>query len=300
MVIRPGQAGGHLDPLEVAEHAEGLLAADRATAVETHLSSCEQCRELAASVAGVTATLAAEPRELPMPDNVAARIDAALAEAATARTAASEPRSEGFWAGLRGRLPAIAAAAASVAVLGLIGYSLAGTGGGDDAATTTDAGAGIAESDDAPDSAEAPMEAEEEAPADDESADLEAEEDAGEATRGDEDDGADAGEGAETFDTDVSAGERDALTSELQDILAAHSTRAEPGADGQPCGTVLSEELGGELLGAADTDLVQPGSVLVAIDVGDPDTVSGWVLPDCTAGPDDATFDFAIPRPPAE
>ncbi|HEX6197931.1 MAG TPA: hypothetical protein VFZ37_18610 [Jiangellaceae bacterium] len=303
MVIRPGQAGGHLDPLDVAEHAEGLLASDRATAVEAHLSSCAQCRELAASVSNVTATLSAEPRELTIPDSVATRIDAALAEETAARAASAKPRSEGFLAGLRGRLPVIAAAAASVAVLGLIGYSLTGTGG-DDAATTTDAGAGIAESDDAPDSAEAPEEFgpldEEEAPADDESADLEAEEDTGEETRGDEDDGADGGEEAETFDTDVSARERDALTSELQDILAEQSTQAEPGADGQPCGTVLSEELGGELLGAADTDLVQPGSVLVAIDVGDPDTVSGWVLPDCTAGPDDAAFDFVIPRPPAE
>lgn len=303
MVIRPGHAGGHLDPLEVAEHAEGLLGSDRASAVEAHLSSCVQCRELAESIAGVTTALAAEPHELPIPDGVAARIDAALADEAAARTAAAGAgaRSEGFWAGLRGRLPAIAAAAASVAVLGLIGYSL-GTGGGEDAATTTDAGAGIAESDDAPESAAEPLDAPGEATEEEEDADLEAEGDAAgsqDDSGGDESgDGEEAESDVETFDGRVSAREQDALIGELHDLLAERSAQAEPGPDGEPCGTVLSEELGGKLLGAADTDLVEPGSVLVAIDIGDPDTLSGWVLPGCTAGPDEAAFDFVVPRPP--
>jgi hypothetical protein len=299
MVIRPGDAGGHLDPLEVAEHAEGLLTPERSTAVDAHLSSCAQCRELSASVVGVTTALAAAPRELPIPDGVAARIDAALAE--EARTAVSEPaRAEGFWAGLRGRLPVIAAAAASVAVLGLIGYSLAGTGGGDDAATTSDAGAGIAESDDAPESARAPMdapdEAEEEA-GEDERADLDDSGDAADSGEAEGDDGEQAENDGEAFDGEVSVREREALVDELQDVLAQQSAEAEPGADGEPCGTVLAEELGGERLGAADTDLVEPDSVLVAIDLDDPDTLSGWVLPGCTAGPDDAAFDFVVPRP---
>lgn len=313
MVIRPGQAGGHLEPLDLAEHAEGLLAADRSAVVEAHLSSCAQCRELAASITAVTTTLAAEPRVLPIPDGVAARIDAALADEAAARPAAAKAgdRSEGFWAGLRGRLPVIAAAAASVAVLGLIGYSLAGTGGGDDAETASDAGAGIAETDDAPESAmeplDAPDEAAEEEGTDEGGADLDAEGDAADSqddSGGDESsDGEDAenpeNEG-ETFDSRVSAREHDALIGELHDLIAERSAAAEPGTDGEPCGTVLSEELGGELLGATDTDLVEPGSVLVAIDLGDPDTLSGWVLPDCTAGPDDVAYDFVIPRPPAE
>lgn len=309
MVIRPGDdAGAHLDPLELAERAEGLLASDRATAVEAHLASCAQCRELATSVAGVTTTLAAEPHELPIPDGVAARIDAALAEEAAARGPRASRRggTEGFWSGLRGRLPAIAAAAASVAVLGLIGYSLAGDGGGDDAATTTDAGSDMADSgdDSGGESADAPMEAEdeaaeEEAPADEDGrADLDAEE---EAAGSQDDAGTDEGGAgeqaeAETFDT-LSADELDALIDELQDVLAEQSEQAGPGADGEACGTVLAEELGGELLGAADTDLVEPRSVLVAVDADDPDTVSGWVLPDCTSPPQDAVFDFVIPRP---
>lgn len=306
MVIRPGDAGGHLDPLEVAEHAEGLLESERASAVEAHLSSCAQCRELAASVAGVTTALAAAPSELPIPDGVAARIDAALADEAAARSVPGrrERRAEGFWSGLRGRLPAIAAAAASVAVLGLIGYSLAGEGGGDDGTTATDAGADMAEPEDAGDeAAEAPTDDADEdfgtlqegAPAEEEE-NADAEDDAAGTRDEAESDGSGDGEQAETFD--VPARELDALIGQLQDILAEQSTQAEPGEDGRACGTVLAEELGGELLGAAETDLVEPGSILVAIDLGDPDTLSGWVLPDCTAGPDDVLFDFTVPRPP--
>lgn len=309
MVIRPDGSGGHLDPLEIAEHAEGLLETERAATVEAHLASCGQCRDVAASVAGVTTTLAAQPREVPIPDGVAARIDAALADEAASRTAPAAQGSgaEGFWARLRGRMPAIAAGAASVAVLGLIGYAISETGGGDD--TATDAGAGVAESDDSGDAAEAPMDAPNEATEEEGSADegagADAEDEsaitqdepgaAGDESRAESGDGEQAE--AETFGSDLPARELDALIAEMQDLLAARGAEAEPGADGAPCGTVLSEELGGELLGSAETDTVEPGSYLVAIDLDDPDTVTGWVVPECTAGPADALANIEVPRP---
>jgi hypothetical protein len=304
MVIRHDSNGGHLDPVEVAEHAEGLLTADHAAAVSAHLARCAVCQSMAASVATVTAHLAAEPRELPIPAGVAARIDAALADEAAARAAAAAPAArrqrrpgfaERYLRPLRERMPAIATAAASIAVLGLIGYTVANEGvrdGGDDASAESADSADDSGAADEP--ATAPLDApaeEAEEEADEESADTDL--DSAEPEAG-EDGSAASDESAERYS--MTAPQRDALTAELQDIVAGRAAQAQAGSDGEACGTALAESLGQELIGSTDTDLVEAGSILVAIDAGDPNTVDGWLLPDCGAAEEQALLMFTAPR----
>ncbi|TWF98814.1 anti-sigma factor family protein [Kitasatospora viridis] len=65
---------------QLADLAEDLLPADRAAAVRTHLADCPECADTTAALTELTALLAADPIE-PMPQEVARRIDAALAAA---------------------------------------------------------------------------------------------------------------------------------------------------------------------------------------------------------------------------
>ena len=292
---------GHLDPVEVAEHAEGLLAVKRAAAVDAHLSSCARCQAVAASVGAVSARLAAEPRELAIPAAVAARIDAALADEAAARAPASGVRErrpgfvERFLRPLRERLPALAAAAASIAVLGIIGYTVVNDGfpsGGDDTAAETVADA--AGSDEPDEAAQAPMDADEDAAEEsDERADL----DLGDDSVAAEDGESAADDELTTLNEQaVSPDERSALAAQLQDIVTGRAAEPASGGDGEACGTELAESLGQELIGAAETDLVEPGSILVAIGSNDPDAVEGWLLPGCATGVEDALLNFTAPR----
>lgn len=76
---------GHPDVTELSDLTEGLLPPDRSTGVRHHLGRCEPCADLYASLAEIRSLLgtAAEPER--MPDDVAARIDAALAAEAPPR-----------------------------------------------------------------------------------------------------------------------------------------------------------------------------------------------------------------------
>ncbi|MFG2680645.1 anti-sigma factor family protein [Streptomyces sp. NPDC048392] len=82
---------GHPDVAEISDLAEGLLPDTRTTDVRRHLESCELCTDVFASLAeiqGLLGTLPAPPR---MPDDVAARIDAALAAEALSSADSAEP-----------------------------------------------------------------------------------------------------------------------------------------------------------------------------------------------------------------
>lgn len=64
---------------ELADAAEDLVAADRGAEIGAHLEGCAPCREQAAALAAVTATLASEPAPQ-MPAQVAERLRAVVAE----------------------------------------------------------------------------------------------------------------------------------------------------------------------------------------------------------------------------
>ncbi|MFK4069467.1 anti-sigma factor family protein [Streptomyces sp. NPDC029674] len=92
---------GHPDVAEISDLTEGLLSPSRTSDVRRHLDSCELCTDVYASleeIRGMLGTLPGPPR---MPDDVAGRIDAALAaealldstapEGLSSETAVSEP-----------------------------------------------------------------------------------------------------------------------------------------------------------------------------------------------------------------
>ncbi|WP_188307208.1 zf-HC2 domain-containing protein, partial [Streptomyces sp. CBMA123] len=91
----PSDAHPSVDAL--ADFAEGLIEpAEAARALRRHLDGCAECRETAEALAEVQTLLGAVEPE-PMPADVAARLDAALAEAArtdhrVAAEAAERPR----------------------------------------------------------------------------------------------------------------------------------------------------------------------------------------------------------------
>ncbi|MEV6190946.1 hypothetical protein AB0M19_00950 [Streptomyces sp. NPDC051920] len=83
---------GHPDVAEISDLTEGLLSPSRTEDVRRHLDGCALCAEVYDSleeIRGLLGTLPGPPR---MPDDVAERIDAALAaEALLSSTAPDEP-----------------------------------------------------------------------------------------------------------------------------------------------------------------------------------------------------------------
>jgi hypothetical protein len=78
---------GHADAATLAAFREELLSARKAAQVSAHLAACPRCAALEAQLAEVT-TLLNRATAPPMPDALTARIQAALAAEAAARTAA--------------------------------------------------------------------------------------------------------------------------------------------------------------------------------------------------------------------
>jgi anti-sigma factor RsiW len=82
---------GHPDVTEISDLTEGLLTPDRSTAVRRHLESCDLCADVHASLEEIRGLLGDLPGPSRMPDDVADRIDAALAaEALLNATAAKD------------------------------------------------------------------------------------------------------------------------------------------------------------------------------------------------------------------
>ncbi|MER6558592.1 hypothetical protein ABT300_12750 [Streptomyces sp. NPDC001027] len=79
---------GHPDVAEISDLTEGLLDSDRSTAVRRHLDSCTLCADVHASLEEIRGLLGAQPEPPQMPDDVARRIDAALAAEALLSVAA--------------------------------------------------------------------------------------------------------------------------------------------------------------------------------------------------------------------
>lgn len=81
---------GHADAATLAAFREELLSARKAAQVSAHLAACPRCAALEAQLAEVT-TLLNRATAPPMPDALTARIQAALAAEAAARTPAAGP-----------------------------------------------------------------------------------------------------------------------------------------------------------------------------------------------------------------
>ncbi|MDN3247313.1 anti-sigma factor family protein [Streptomyces mutabilis] len=78
---------GHPDVAEISDLAEGLLPPSRTSDVRRHLETCELCADVYASLEELQGLLGTLPGPTRMPDDVADRIDAALAaEAALSST----------------------------------------------------------------------------------------------------------------------------------------------------------------------------------------------------------------------
>jgi hypothetical protein len=83
---------GHPDVAEISDLAEGLLPPSRTTDVRRHLETCALCADVYASLQEIQGLLGTLPGPQRMPDDVAGRIDAALAaEALLSATAPAVP-----------------------------------------------------------------------------------------------------------------------------------------------------------------------------------------------------------------
>ncbi|MFE7531735.1 hypothetical protein ACFU7Y_39450 [Kitasatospora sp. NPDC057542] len=89
----PDPADGHPPVEQLADLAEGLIdSPDTAGTLQQHLDGCAECRETVDALTEVQALLG-DVGTPPMPDDVAARLDAALAEAAAEAAAGSDRES---------------------------------------------------------------------------------------------------------------------------------------------------------------------------------------------------------------
>ncbi|KKD09637.1 anti-sigma factor family protein [Streptomyces sp. WM6386] len=70
---------GHPDVAEISDLTEGILPPSRTTDVRRHLDECELCADVHASLEEIRGLLGTMPGPPRMPDDVASRIDAALA-----------------------------------------------------------------------------------------------------------------------------------------------------------------------------------------------------------------------------
>ncbi|MFB0616367.1 hypothetical protein [Streptomyces sp. AGS-58] len=70
---------GHPDVAEISDLTEGLLPPDRSSDVRRHLGTCELCADMYASLEEIRSLLGSVQEPERMPDDVAARIGAALA-----------------------------------------------------------------------------------------------------------------------------------------------------------------------------------------------------------------------------
>ncbi|MGW2656487.1 anti-sigma factor family protein [Streptomyces sp. NPDC001478] len=86
----------HPDVSEISDLTEGLLPASRTADLQRHLEGCEPCAEVRASLEEIRGLLGSLPAPEPMPLDIAARIDAALAEEARSGPPAADSDDEAF------------------------------------------------------------------------------------------------------------------------------------------------------------------------------------------------------------
>ena len=123
--IDPAHDPAHLGLEVISDLDEGLLSEDEADRAREHLAGCELCRADREALSSVRETLASDAAEIVMPDDVAARIQAALAdepayvpEAAAAVTTLPTPREPSRWEARR--KPALIGLGAAAVIVALI------------------------------------------------------------------------------------------------------------------------------------------------------------------------------------
>lgn len=141
---------GHLSPDTVADLREGLLDARETLAAQGHLLDCRRCAALVDDLAAVSTRLAAHGEVGALPEDVAARLDTALAAERPARatpsttvTPMAEP-ARGTPVGMR----VLQAAAVVVLLLAGVGIGVSAFRGGegnDTATKAVDAAGGAAD-----------------------------------------------------------------------------------------------------------------------------------------------------------
>lgn len=128
----------HPAPDRLAELDEGLLPAPDAAATRSHVATCEPCSQTLRRLAALRELLAeaGPPDPVPLPVDVAQRLDAALRAAAATpdslagRRAAHAEQRAGRARGRAGRLLAAAAGVAVLGGAGWVGAQVVGGGGG--------------------------------------------------------------------------------------------------------------------------------------------------------------------------
>ncbi|HEX6579108.1 MAG TPA: hypothetical protein VF082_12155 [Jiangellaceae bacterium] len=282
--------GGHLAAVVLAEYDEGLLSDRRAADVASHLAHCRTCTEAHRQLTEVSHRLAAEPATLPIPADVAARLDLALAgeKANVAGAKAGPVRSRtGNVVGLRpwrARMPTVLAAAAAVAAVAFAGYVVGTGSGGDDGG---DSQTMVAEG----------------------GADRSSDEFGQPVPRAEASDDT-AFEGSAST-PELLQDTRTTLSEQIKAIIAAGPTESTAGRapaadagdqdesrdqqDPDPCGATLAADVGRGLIGAAPTDLSTPSGILVVTTASSDDAVQGWVVPTCDATAADAVMMVAVP-----
>ncbi|HET6686828.1 MAG TPA: zf-HC2 domain-containing protein [Jiangellaceae bacterium] len=266
--------GGHLGAVVLAEYHEGLLPDRMAADVAEHLAHCSACSETHRQLTEVSRRLAGEPAALPIPAEVAARLDDALAseKPTLARRRTGQVSPVRAW---RARMPAVMAAAATVAAVAFAGFVVGTNSGGDDSAgesQTTVAEGGTERS-------------------------------SGDAAQPVPDAGA-----PEFLPFDVQSS-RTALTEQIREIVAIGTQEFASGGLSQDesgesatdpenarrCGAAVASDLGRALIGSAPTGIGAPGAVLVVTTSNTDDAVQGWVLPNCDATASDALATLTVP-----
>ncbi|MGW1336619.1 anti-sigma factor family protein, partial [Streptomyces rubiginosohelvolus] len=82
----------HPEVSEISDLTEGLLTPSRTAEVQQHIAECDLCAEVRDSLDEVRGLLGTMPDPEPMPEHIAARIDAALAaEALSTPSTENEP-----------------------------------------------------------------------------------------------------------------------------------------------------------------------------------------------------------------
>lgn len=81
---------GHPEVSEISALTEDLLTEERTAALHAHLSACELCADVHASLEEIRGTLGTLPGPVRMPEDIASRIDAALAAEAMLDSAPAE------------------------------------------------------------------------------------------------------------------------------------------------------------------------------------------------------------------
>ncbi|HJU98255.1 MAG TPA: hypothetical protein VJ644_09785 [Jiangellaceae bacterium] len=281
--------GGHVAAVVLAEYDEGLLPDRRAADVAAHLAHCRTCTETHRQLVEVSHRLATEPAALPIPPDVAARLDLALAgEKANVAASAAGPvrRRTGAIVGLRpwrARMPTVLAAAAAIAAVAFAGY-VVGTGSGDDGG---DSQTMVAEGGTDRSSGEVgqPVPS------------AEASDDT-------------AVEGT-AITPQLLQDSRTTLGEQIKAIIATGLTESTAGResaedagdqdesrdpqDADPCGATLAADVGRGLIGAAPTDLSTPSGILVVTAASTDDAAQGWVVPTCDSTAADAVMMVVVP-----